>query len=348
MDINSGSIAIVIKGNNLLLDLRKIKGGAMWEVPGGRLEETEGPEDALDRELKEEVNLTVENKIFLGKKNQAIHFGSTEIDNFFLVKSFSGKPIAYDPIDKETLAVRWVNINDIKDMLNVSWRIVDALHFLSNRTPIFKKAYMQAKNAFDNRPVYSFEDMAYSFNSNNQFLRYKDYVDKRVINRIKDFFERLKPPILQINPGYGSLTNELVSIFGEIDAVELSPTSREIVKERFDKKVTFIDGIPEMFKSKKKYNSIVCVNSYIYQPSYMLFIKSLLNSITKNGKILFSPLELRRHIIPSNYISYRYSVKSQQSYQEFFSAFGFIIEDSKQILIDRLNNIKTKILLFKK
>ncbi len=56
------AVGIVIdKSNRILISKRpahKIKGG-FWEFPGGKVESDETPKEALVRELKEEVGLTV-------------------------------------------------------------------------------------------------------------------------------------------------------------------------------------------------------------------------------------------------------------------------------------------------
>ena len=108
-----GAISIVKKGNYILLDLRKAKHGRIWEVPGGGMKEGETPEEAVRRETKEEVNIDIKNPIWLGAKNQGIHWINTEIDHFFLSNSFAGEPKAVDLEDKETLDVKWAKISDI-------------------------------------------------------------------------------------------------------------------------------------------------------------------------------------------------------------------------------------------
>lgn len=54
-------VAAVIKNNNKIFATQRgygeFKDG--WEFPGGKIEENESPEDALVREIKEELNTTV-------------------------------------------------------------------------------------------------------------------------------------------------------------------------------------------------------------------------------------------------------------------------------------------------
>jgi 8-oxo-dGTP diphosphatase len=341
-----GAISIVKKGNYILLDLRKAKYGRIWEVPGGRIKEGETPEEAAKRETKEEVNIDIKNPIWLGAKNQGIHWINTEIDHFFLSSSFSGEPKAVDIEDKETLEVKWVKINDIKTMLNVSWRVVDAMYFLSLRFPNLKMEYYKIKNAFDNRAVYSFERLSYWSVKRSSFYRYKNYIDKKLAEKIEKILSEIKPPILQINPGFGEITKGLIEKFGSVDIVELSPEARYHLIKNFGSKVHFIRGIAESFHSSKRYNSIVALNSFIYQSSYILFAQSILSSLNPNGKLIFSPLSIKRHILPSLYIAYRHSAKPLDVYKQFFVDFGLKFDKLYSFPLDRLNNIKTNVISF--
>ena len=342
------AISIIKKGDYLLLDLRKAKRGRIWEVPGGRIEEGETPEEAAKRETKEEVNIDIKDPIWLGAKNHAIHWINTTIDHFFLSSSFSGEPKAVDLKDKETLGVKWIKISDIKSMLNVSWRIVDAMYFLSLRFPSLRTEYRKIKNSFDNRAVYSFEQFSYWSGKTSSFYKYKNYLDKRTADKIQGILDGLKPPILQINPGFGEITKKLVEKFGSVDVVELSPEVRYNLIKNFGSKVHFIRGIAENFHSNKRYNGIVALNSFIYQPSYVLFAQSLLSSINTNGKLVFSPLIVKRHILPSSYIAYGHSVRALDSYKQFFIDFGFEFDGLYGFSLDKLNNIKSEVLSFTK
>ncbi|MGC8533739.1 MAG: NUDIX hydrolase [Candidatus Parvarchaeum sp.] len=342
------SISIIKKRDSILLDLRKTKQAKIWEVPGGGIEEGETAEEAVKRETKEEVDIDIDNPTWLGAKNQAIHWINAGIDHFFLSTSFSGKPTAVDIKDKETIGVRWIKISDIKKMLNISWRIVDAMYFLSLRFPGLRTEYYKIKNAFDNRAVYSFERFSYWPGKPSSFYRYKNYLDNRLLDKTKEILDKSKPPILQINPGFGEITKRLIEKFGVIDVVELSPEARYSLAKNFGTKVHFIRGLPEVFHSSKKYNSVIALNSFIYQPSYILFGQSIVSSMDLGGKLLFSPLSVKRHILPSSYVAYRHSVSNLDSYRQFFIDFGLKFDESYSFYLDRLNNIKTNVIAFTK
>ncbi len=56
------SAGLIYKNNRVLIGLRypkKIR-SALWEFPGGSIESGELPQDAMTRELKEELDITVE------------------------------------------------------------------------------------------------------------------------------------------------------------------------------------------------------------------------------------------------------------------------------------------------
>ncbi|MEM8798104.1 MAG: (deoxy)nucleoside triphosphate pyrophosphohydrolase [Pseudomonadota bacterium] len=104
----------LIDADNRVLIAQRPEGKAMaglWEFPGGKLEAEERPEDALLRELEEE----------LGVKTQAdclapLTFASYPYNDFHLLmplyvcRRFQG-----DPTGKEGQAVKWVRANRLRE-----------------------------------------------------------------------------------------------------------------------------------------------------------------------------------------------------------------------------------------
>ena len=94
------------RGHILLAQRREGKPLAgLWEFPGGKVERNEAPEDALVRELKEELNITITNIAPLSW-NPPMH-DAINI-RFWTCITWEGVPSG-----AEGQAVRWVHINDI-------------------------------------------------------------------------------------------------------------------------------------------------------------------------------------------------------------------------------------------
>ena len=87
--------------------------GGLWEFPGGKVEPGEAPEDALIRELKEELALTVEPDAL-----DPFAFASHSYADFhllmplYLVSRWAGEP-KLDPHAAQ--AMRWVNTSALRD-----------------------------------------------------------------------------------------------------------------------------------------------------------------------------------------------------------------------------------------
>lgn len=99
------SIAIVENEEKKYLISRRQEGqhlAGKWEFPGGKVEEGEMLEEAMQRELKEEVGLNaVQYCLF---NSLTFHYDSLELDiKFYLVTQFEGNAIGL-----EGQQVKWV------------------------------------------------------------------------------------------------------------------------------------------------------------------------------------------------------------------------------------------------
>ena len=105
------SSGLIIQNNKVLIGLRSESdnGGGLWEFPGGKIEIDESSEDAVIRELKEELDIVVDKP---KKIMQYLHrFKNLIYDiSFFEVVSFKGsiKKIVHDELE-------WVYLDSINN-----------------------------------------------------------------------------------------------------------------------------------------------------------------------------------------------------------------------------------------
>jgi len=99
------------KGDRFLLVRRPInkKRGGLWEFPGGKVENGETLEEAIKRELKEELGIKTKVRRFLSKINYKYPEGEIEL----ILLEIDSKE---EPILKEALELRWVNFEEVKEL----------------------------------------------------------------------------------------------------------------------------------------------------------------------------------------------------------------------------------------
>lgn len=104
------ALGVLFKKDRLLITRRKPDGllGGLWELPGGKVQTNEMPEQACVREFKEEVNLGVELGDFLTQVRHAYtHFKI--VVHVFAVKLGRGKIRLNGPVD-----YRWIMASELK------------------------------------------------------------------------------------------------------------------------------------------------------------------------------------------------------------------------------------------
>jgi mutator protein MutT len=112
-------VGIIFKKSKFLVERRKtdekIDPGIVC-LPGGHVEPNEKREDALRREMREELNIKVKQSEFLKKDFWVASNGERQNVYYYLVNSYEGKPASKTA--KEIIWVENVNELDIQDDRN--------------------------------------------------------------------------------------------------------------------------------------------------------------------------------------------------------------------------------------
>ena len=107
------SIALINNENEILLSKRPEKKhlSGFWEFPGGKVEEGETPEKALIREVKEELNIDINNKCIA-----PLSFSEFDYNNFqlllllYICRRWDGVPMSM-----EHNKLEWVKPNMLRN-----------------------------------------------------------------------------------------------------------------------------------------------------------------------------------------------------------------------------------------
>ncbi len=109
----SVSAGILINNDNQILLSQRTADKSFpgqWEFPGGKIESSETANEALIRELKEELGIDIDNS-YLFKRIEHYYDSFTANIEFFIVDSWSGELSG-----EEGQLVRWFSAGDLKDL----------------------------------------------------------------------------------------------------------------------------------------------------------------------------------------------------------------------------------------
>ena len=100
---------IIVKGGRLLATRRAPEGSMplLWEFPGGKIEPGESAEDALHRELEEELKLKV---VILDSLEPVTH--KDEVNHIRLIPFYCKPAQEKGPVPIDHVEIRWIKLEE--------------------------------------------------------------------------------------------------------------------------------------------------------------------------------------------------------------------------------------------
>ncbi len=117
--------AVIIKDNRILMVKILDQGKSWWCLPGGTIEPGETPEQAILRELREELNLQAKPRQRLYEVPMPDEAG---VDFGILVDPPSDEPIL--GIDRAVVDWAWCSLDEVSD----SWQVKEIKKMLADET----------------------------------------------------------------------------------------------------------------------------------------------------------------------------------------------------------------------
>ncbi|KAA0547455.1 (deoxy)nucleoside triphosphate pyrophosphohydrolase [Bacillus sp. BGMRC 2118] len=105
--------AVIVNEQGEILCAKRSRTMAMpgkWEFPGGKVENNENEQDALIREMKEELQCEIEVK---DKIAETLH---KYAEFTILLVTFHAKIISGTPVKKEHEELRWCKVEELKEL----------------------------------------------------------------------------------------------------------------------------------------------------------------------------------------------------------------------------------------
>lgn len=124
--VGVGAIVLSPDGRRMLLQLRnKAPEKDHWSIPGGKVEPMERIEDAIIRELKEELGIDVEIERLLCVTNHILPTENVHwVAPAFLVRVLAGTPVNLEP--HATKEIKWFDLADLPERVTLT--TASALH----------------------------------------------------------------------------------------------------------------------------------------------------------------------------------------------------------------------------
>ena len=121
--------AVIIKNGKILITQRPEgkRQANFWEFPGGKIEEGEAPQTALQRELREELDITINVGVLVASVLHRYDWGKVEIQAYLC--EWTGGQIKHLEVKDH----RWVTPVNLAnyDILPADFPIIDKLQMLN-------------------------------------------------------------------------------------------------------------------------------------------------------------------------------------------------------------------------
>ena len=116
----------LIKDNKIVVINYKNHDTGYYDIPGGKIEENETPEETSIREFKEETGMNIAKQHYIGKT--VIEFPDKIFDfNIFIVDEYNGEPLEFD--ENKSM---WIDLNDLYKETKVFPSII-AIKYLKDK-----------------------------------------------------------------------------------------------------------------------------------------------------------------------------------------------------------------------
>lgn len=132
------SVKALLKYQNKFLVLKEeLDKGPVWDLPGGKIEYGESPEETLHREIKEELDIQIEIKASVG----VWYFFSQDSEDQVVCHTFLCEPAgdmkidcSHNPADEHFSELKWLTVEEILSSSEIV--IVDSLRKLLQKLKI--------------------------------------------------------------------------------------------------------------------------------------------------------------------------------------------------------------------
>ncbi|SJZ42066.1 mutator mutT protein/haloacid dehalogenase superfamily, subfamily IA, variant 3 with third motif having DD or ED/haloacid dehalogenase superfamily, subfamily IA, variant 1 with third motif having Dx(3-4)D or Dx(3-4)E [Pilibacter termitis] len=163
------SSALILNEDNKLLVVKKRENQTHFILPGGKREKNETLEEALKREIREEIGVELLDFIFIEKFIVQAQFDDYQIENYMYLCKVNGTPQAKSEISE----IKWIDINDVNKQELASGIVLHAIPYLKEYFLQGRKTLSRIKN--------------FIFDWDNTLFDYKGYWEKAHRQKYNDF-----------------------------------------------------------------------------------------------------------------------------------------------------------------